>query len=183
MKPLADVVTSLFRAVGPTAAQLFILVFAVAALHDISNIRAALTSSASVWAAFARPLALAAALASLRGLAPPFARWLWALLSPSYRFRNLASDADALADELSDSRNFLPRFVDRPDPPPLAGTTRLRTKIAAFAADLDNLGVSRIPPIDDVSGWQRILPVLRSFMRTGDLAHVRAQNWADPREP
>ena len=187
-KALADIASQLLRAVSPTSIKLFFAVFSVSVLWRLPRIQAGL----SAWAfdaqnpallELAPPLVYASAAASVWALGAPAAHNLRLRLSPVYRFRHLASRADELASALSDSNNYLPRDITAEETPPLRATPHLETKIASFDAELAALGFTSTPPVSDVFMWRRVVPLLRRWISTGDLAGARTLDWADDRVP
>ena len=169
---------SWFRKLDATSASLFILVFAAVALLRSPEIKSAVAAQELTWwPELVEPVGWAAIAVALRVLGVQAVVRLRVALSPKYRFRRLAPDADALAVGLSNDGNYRRDPDLSALPPRRRASTRLETAIAAFKADLNALGVCRTPPIDDVDGWNRAVPGLRALMTVGALPGARDLDW------
>ena len=180
LKTVSDVASWLLRTllVDATSAWLFTAVFAAGTLLRLPEIESRLDAQKpGWWLELVEPAAWATITVALRVLGVPTAVRLWVALSPTYRFRQLARRADALAAWLSDDGNYRRDPDLSALPPRRRATTRLETVIAAFKADLNALGVCRTPPIDDVDGWHRAVPELRALMSLGALSDARNYDW------
>ena len=181
LKEIADIASWLLRVLGARSVTLFLAAFAIGTLWRLPRIESALAEQTPAWSELIGPIVWAGVAASLWALGSPAFIHLRAALSPVYRFRRLASRADALADELSDGGNYYARIGVSGRMPPLRGKPRLEAKIASFKADLASLGIVLgivpTPHATDVSAWKQVFPELRGCMSSGDLSQARARHW------
>ena len=185
LKTVSDAASWLLRTllVDATGAWLFMAVFAAGTLLYLPEIESGLAAQKpGWWLEVVKPAAWATITVAVWILGVPTAVRLRVKLSPTYRFRQLARRADALAAELSDDRNYYPAWVDFEEglpslPPPRRARPRLEAVIATFKVNLSTLGVRRTPPANDVGGWQRAVPALRALIDLGALSDACDHDW------
>ena len=151
----------------------FVTALSVAILVRADTIEAVLADDHPVLAQSAQPVAWASLMACV-GIS---ALLLWphirAALSPTFRFRRMASNVDALAQALSNDQNCNRDTNGGSGSQLLA----LEVEIAALKGQLENVGVQRSPSISDLEGWNDYLPLLRAWVASGDL---RTARWYHP---
>ena len=173
-------VISLLRALLDTlssfGAWLFIAVFAIKVIFRLPEIESRLAAEdSSWWLELAEPTLWATSTVAAWGLGVPLAKRVRSAVSPTYRFGQLAAEAESLAAALSGGQDYAPFIVIGGALPSPSATPQLKTRIAAFAVSLDALGIQYLPPIYDVDAWAGIVPGLRACMGGGRAGFARAR--------
>ena len=182
-RSISDVV-SLLRALLGTLSTfstcLFIAVFAIRVIPRLPAIEGRLAAEDSLWwLELAEPTLWATSAVTAWRIGVPIAKRLRSSVSPTYRFAQLATEAEFLAAALSAGRDYDPFIVIGGALPSPSPTPQLKTRIAAFAVSLGTLGIQYLPPISDVDAWAGIVPGLRACMGGGraGLARARETRW------
>ena len=180
-RSLSDVISLLRALLGNAPGTwLFIVVFAIRVIPRLPEIESRLAAEDSLWwLELAEPTLWATLAVAAWGLVVPVAKRLLSAVSPAYRFAQLAEEAEILAAALSGGGDYEPFIVIGNALPSPSPTPQLKTRIAAFAASLDALGIQCLPPIYDVDAWAGIVPGLRACMGGGraGLARARETRW------
>ncbi len=159
-------IASLLRAsLGGTGFRLFVVVFSAMAGLRFAEVESRLVAQDPFWALeLGEPAAWAVTAGAAWGLVSPLATQLRLALSPAYRFRQLKAQADALAVELSDRRNFYAVWAIGNASGGGEAKPNLQAKIGAFAAALHDVGLRPLPPIHESRAWEAIVPGIRAYM-------------------
>ena len=182
-RPISDVISLLRALLGTLSTPgtcLFIVVFAIKVIPRFPDIESKLaTEDPSWWLQLAEPTLWATSTVAAWTLGVPITNRLRSSLSPTYRFRQLATEAELLAAALSGGRDHAPFIVVGRALPSPSPTPQLKTRIAAFAVSLNALGIQYLPPICDVDAWAALVPRLRACMGGGHagLARARETRW------
>ena len=170
------VISWLIRTFDASALRVGTLLFAsalsIGLLLDADKIEAVRANDHPIWPTLVRPVAWALLIACVGVAARLLCPLVRVALSPTFRFRRMAGDVDALAQSLSNCQKFDNGMQGVAGPP----LPRLELEIAALKGQLETVGV-RSPPISDLEAWRDYLPLLRAWVASGNL---RTARWYQP---